>query len=181
MNKELQENNYLLIDNFISKEEAESLNNELIKSEQEAPEMFYNDEQCPLSRSIYNFKPFVNLLCQKIQHVNDIMGESMLPCYTYARIYSNGETLKKHKDRASCEVSLTVHLGGDAPWDIWMTKPNGEQVSFDLKPGQAIIYLGVISEHWREKYKGQEYSQVFLHYVRGNGENWLHFGDKIQH
>ena len=180
MNKQLQENNYLLLDNFISKEDAESLNNELKTSLKESPDAFFHDGQCPLSKSIYNFKPFVNLLCQKISHINDIMGESMLPCYTYARVYSNGDELPKHTDRSSCEVSLTVHLGGDTPWEIWMTKPNGEQVSFDKKPGKAIIYLGVESEHWRDKFKGNEYSQVFLHYVKGNGDNWQHFGDRIQ-
>ena len=178
MNKELKENNYLLIDNFISKDEANNLHNKLKTTLKENPDQFAKDSQCPLSDAIYNFRPFLNLLCQKISHVNYIMEESMLPCYTYARIYRNDDELKKHIDRPSCEVSLTVHLGGDAPWDIWMTKQNGEQVAIDLKPGQAVLYLGVVSEHWREKYKGQEYSQVFLHYVRGNGENWLHFGDK---
>ena len=145
MNKQLQENNYILIDNFIPKEEAERLNNELKTSLKEESEIFFHDEPCPESLSVYNYKPFLNLLCKKISYVNDIMGESMLPCYSYSRIYGNGHELTKHTDRASCEVSLTVHLGGDAPWDIWLTKPSGEQVAIDLKPGQAIIYLGVMN------------------------------------
>jgi hypothetical protein len=35
----------------------------------------------------------------------------MLPTYSYARIYANGDELKKHRDRPACEVSVTLHLG----------------------------------------------------------------------
>jgi hypothetical protein len=38
-----------------------------------------------------------------------------------------------------------------------------------MEPGEAVIYLGCEVEHWREEFKGNWQSQVFLHYVDANG------------
>jgi hypothetical protein len=171
-------NNYLILNNFIESKRAEELYKQFKEDVKTNPQFFLVDDQCPLSFSIYNYKPFLNILCEKIKDVSDVMEESMLPTYTYARIYKNNEILEKHVDRPSCEISITLHLGGDHEWPIWMTKPNGEEVSIELKPGQAVMYNGVVSTHWRDKFKGFEYGQVFLHYVRGEGIYWEHYGDR---
>lgn len=111
--------------------------------------------------------------------MNELVEEKLLPTYAYARIYKNGAELVKHKDRPACEVSVTLNIGGDGTsWPICFTKPDGSVVSKDLKPGQAVIYLGCISEHWREgAFTGQEYGQVFLHYVRSEGKYINHCFD----
>ena len=179
MNKQLEQNNYLILDNFISPERASELFSDYKEQVKQHPHLFDQDDQCPLAYSMYNFRSFLNLLCEKLSTITELMEENMLPCYSYARLYKHGEELTKHLDRPSCEISLTVHLGGDTSWDIWMTKPSGEQVAIDLKPGQAVVYMGTISEHWRDNFKGQEYMQVFLHYVRGEGQYWEHFGDNV--
>ena len=33
-----------------------------------------------------------------------------------------------------------------------------------LKPGDMLVYKGMILEHWREAFIGQDCAQVFLHY-----------------
>ena len=33
---------------------------------------------------------------------------NLIPTYSYARIYKNGDELKRHKDRPSCEISTTL-------------------------------------------------------------------------
>ena len=33
-----------------------------------------------------------------------------------------------------------------------------------------MIYLGCTARHWREEYKGDWYTQCFLHYVRSRGD-----------
>ena len=73
-------------------------------------------------------------------------------------IYKKGDILKRHKDRFSCEVSTTAHLGGE-PWTIFV---EGEGI--DLNPGDMLIYSGCDLEHWREPFEGEECAQVFLHY-----------------
>jgi hypothetical protein len=179
MNKTLQENNYIFVDNFISKEESQNLYKQFKKDIEDFPNDFIADCQCPKSFAMYNYKLFLELLINKISHVSELIDEPVMPTYSYARLYQKGEVLKKHIDGKVCEISVTLNLGGDKDWEIFFTKPNGEQVPVNVKPGQAAIYLGRESIHWREEFKGKEYAQVFLHYVRNNGPYWRYYFDKV--
>jgi hypothetical protein len=181
LRQQLIENNYLVIDDFITEEKAKELYNYFKDEAQKNPKAFCQDEQCPKSLSMYNFRSFLELLIEKIPYISEVIEEPVFPTYSYARIYANGEVLKKHTDRHACEISVTLHLGNDnTDWPIYFTKPSGEQISYNLKPGQAVIYLGMISEHWRDAFQGQEYGQVFLHYVRGRAENWVCYFDRAR-
>jgi len=178
VNAQLEQNNFLFVPNFISQEHAQVLQKQFFKLEQSGE--YNKDSQAPNSPAIYNFKPFLELLCQKVNHVSELIEEPVLPTYTYARMYKNGELLNRHRDRPACEISLTLHIGGDAAWDIGIQKPSGEEVTLDLKQGDAMLYLGCVADHWRNTpFSGQNYSQVFLHYVRSNGSNaWAYFDKK---
>jgi len=179
MNEFLKENNYVIVDNFLSVEEAKDLYDKFRQDSINHPDLFVRDSQCPLSLAMYDYRWFVNLLIARLPVMHEVMGELMLPTYSYARVYAKGEILEKHIDRPACEVSVTLHLGSDeTPWAIYFTKPNGEVAEIELKPGQAAIYLGMISEHWREEFKGEHYGQVFLHYVRAQGDFWDRYFDK---
>ena len=111
-------------------------------------------------------------------------GLELIPTYSYTRLYEKGHILKRHKDRPSCEVSTTLHLGGDE-WPIFLD-PSGQDfvvdehknihkpgapkgVRVDLKVGDMLIYSGCELEHWREPFEGTICSQVFLHYNHANG------------
>ena len=179
MNAQLGQNNFLFVPNFISQERAQTLNQEFYELEQRGE--CTKDNQAPNSSAVYNFKPFLELLCEKTSEVSKLVEELVLPTYTYARIYKNGEILARHRDRPACEISLTVHIGGDADWDIGIEKPSKEEVNLTLKRGDAMLYLGCAADHWRNNpFTGQNYSQVFLHYVRSNGPcAWAYF-DKRQ-
>ena len=123
-----------------------------------------------------------------LQYMRPIMkaktGLELIPCYSYTRLYEKGNKLKRHKDRSSCEISTTLHLGGD-PWPIFLDPsgadfvidekkeihkpgaPKGVQV--DLEVGDMLIYSGCDLEHWRKPFQGSICSQVFLHYNHANG------------
>jgi hypothetical protein len=118
-------------------------------------------------------------LMLKIQPVMEkTTGLKLYPAYTYARIYKKGDVLKRHKDRFSCEISTTMNLGGD-DWPLYLepdsskggvkegvgyVSENTKGVRVDLKPGDMMVYQGMELEHWRNKFKGKECIQVFLHY-----------------
>jgi alkylated DNA repair dioxygenase AlkB len=176
--QELEQSNFLFVPNFISQEHAQVLQKQFFELEQSG--QYTKDNQAPNSPAIYNFKPFLELLCQKTNEVTNLIEEQVLPTYTYARIYKNGEILARHRDRPACEISLTINIDGDAPWAISIQKPNGEEVELDLSKGDAVLYLGCVANHWRDiPFSGQNYSQVFLHYVRSNGPNaWAYFDKK---
>jgi hypothetical protein len=167
MNKDLLSNNYLVVKNFIEKDRAIKLSKEF-----KLCDSFFNfsgDPQAPNSSAVYNYLPALEILCEKTAEVSNIIGETVLPTYTYSRIYRNGSVLNKHTDRSSCEISLTLHLDGDKPWSIWVENPQGKPRCVTLNPGDALVYLGCVAPHWRDEYVGKEYTQIFLHYVRSRG------------
>ena len=104
------------------------------------------------------------LKCQPV--MEKITGLKLTPAYTFARIYKKGDVLKRHKDRFSCEISTPMNLAGD-PWALYL-EPSGKKglkgIKVNLKPGDMLVYSGCELEHWRNKFKGKECIQVFLHY-----------------
>lgn len=98
-----------------------------------------------------------------------VLEEELIPTYSYARLYTNGNVLEKHTDRPSCEISVTVQLARSHhyAWPIYM----GNQ-RFDLGEGDGVIYKGFDIEHWRDKCEGPENyisGQAFFHFVKKKG------------
>jgi|TARA_R110002020_G_scaffold235713_1_gene447909 hypothetical protein len=124
------------------------------------------DLQCPKSYSHYADIAMELLLLQALPTVEKHAKLKLSPTYSYARVYTQGDELKRHTDRYSCEVSATVNLGGSL-WPIYID-PTGKQgqagIKVDLKPGDMLIYKGDKLEHWREKFNEPTCVQVFLHY-----------------
>ena len=137
----------------------------------------WNDKQVPETYSHYSDVAMETLLTKVKPIMEKTTGLKLYPAYSYARIYKKGDELKRHKDRFSCEISTTMNLGGD-DWPIYL-EPSGEEgmkgIKVDLKPGDMLVYSGCELEHWREKFKGKECVQVFLHYnnrkTKGAKEN----------
>ena len=144
------------------------------------------DKQIPGAYSKYADWVMETLL----QYMRPIMkiktGMDLVPTYSYTRLYEKGNILYRHKDRPSCEISTTLHLGGDE-WPIFLdptgannilsgretstvVKPGAPKgIQVDLKVGDMLIYSGCELEHWREPFQGTVCSQVFLHYNHANG------------
>ena len=124
------------------------------------------DEQIPHTYSQYSNIAMETLMLKCQPEMEKVTGLKLYPAYTYARIYKKGDILKRHKDRFSCEISTTMNLGGD-DWPIYL-EPSGETgkkgIKVDLKQGDMLVYSGCELEHWRNKFKGKECIQVFLHY-----------------
>ena len=144
------------------------------------------DQQIPGAYSKYGDWVMETLLMFMIPIMKQRTGLDLIPTYSYTRLYEKGNILHRHKDRPSCEISTTLHLGGDE-WPIYMdttgannilsgretttvVKPGAPKgVRVDLKVGDMLIYSGCDLEHWREPFQGNVCSQVFLHYNHANG------------
>jgi predicted 2-oxoglutarate/Fe(II)-dependent dioxygenase YbiX/alkylated DNA repair dioxygenase AlkB len=176
MNTLLEQNNYLFVPQFISEKKAKALAKQFEAYAEEKE--LCGDSQAPNSRSMYNYPAFLELLCNRLHKVSDIVEEKLLPTYTYARVYKPGDDLKVHKDRDACELSLTVNLYQEKEWPIYVKKPNGETAQVTLHPGDAMIYLGCAAEHWRETLNEGKNIQVFLHYVFSRGHRAYAVFDK---
>ena len=126
----------------------------------------WNDEMIPETYSHYG-DIVMDTLLQKVKPVVEKETKIKLTeTYSYARIYKKGDELHRHKDRSSCEISTTMHLGGDE-WSIFL-EPSGEEgkkgVEIKLEAGDMLIYKACDLEHWREPFEGKNCGQVFLHY-----------------
>ena len=142
------------------------------------------DKQIPGAYSKYGDWAMETLLMYMIPIMKQRTGLELIPTYSYTRLYEKGNILYRHKDRPSCEISTTLHLGGDE-WPIFLDptgqnfvvdeyknihKPNAPKgVRVDLKVGDMLIYSGCELEHWREPFEGKVCSQVFLHYNHAKG------------
>ena len=186
-------NKYTVLKNAISSELAEFVYKYFLNKREVARFLFdqkyispfteyfgvWNDQQVPDTYSHYSDIAMETLL----KEVKPVMEKhtklKLSETYSYARIYKEGDLLARHKDRYSCEISTTLNLGGD-PWPIYLD-PTGQTnqagVKVDLEPGDMLIYSGCDLEHWREKFKGKNCGQVFLHYNKADSktaeENYL--------
>lgn len=119
----------------------------------------------------YSILPFEALLQQVLPTVEFIVGKHLYPTYSYARIYYEGAEMKEHRDRPSCEYSVTMTISVDeTPWDIWIQDLKGNRKPVSLPVGSMMVYEGTKCPHWRDKYTGKKQIQVFLHYVDVNGK-----------
>ena len=175
MNQKLIDNNYLVVPNFISSSRAKELSDKFNLHYERYQSV--HDPQVDNCTAKYDFPPFIELLVEKNQTVCQLVGENVLPTYSYARNYRNGNVLIGHVDKPQCEISLTVNLECDKVWDIWIETPNGREY-VALEPGDAMLYLGVDAQHGRDAFDGQSCTQVFLHYVRSQGPFFKYYFDK---
>lgn len=176
-NRELYENNFVILKNFISKKRAFDLANKFKEYVNERD--VTADWQVPnCVGAKYDFIPFVELLVEKTSDVSKALGENVLPAYSFARIYKKDCVLDAHKDRNSCEISITLNLEASEVWDFYIYTKQDEKKIIQLEPGDAVLYLGVVATHGRDKFEGDSCTQVFLHYVRVNGPNFDLYFDK---
>lgn len=136
------------------------------------------DDQIPNAKAILDHEYMFETLHERLWPVvEQAVGEELIPTYAYARLYSNGDVLERHKDRPACEVSVTIQLGRSHhyAWPIYM---GGHR--FDLGEGDGVVYPGCDIEHWRDACAGPDgyyAGQVFLHFVRRNGPYTNEVGD----
>ena len=183
--KTFQKQGYVLVKNFISKEMGKHLF-EYLKLYEFGEQLrgtvqnFENDKQVLGSFAVGHgnlvFDSLMKTMKYKMEYCT---GLDLYPTYSYTRLYMPGNELKIHKDRPSCEISVTVKLSdtGWYNWPIWMV-----DTPYDLNDGDAVIYRGCDLEHWREPcggYEGYQMGQVFMHYVNKNGPYAEHKYDSI--
>jgi hypothetical protein len=103
--------------------------------------------------------------------VEEVVGETVFPTYSYARIYSNGSEMQKHIDRTSSEFSVSCCLETDNKinWPLGFELESGEILEVLQKPGDIVIYDGSKLPHWRKSFSGTEHINAFMFYVMENG------------
>ena len=157
------------------------------------------DNQAPNCHYFYGDPLMDTILGEAAQKLGEIVGYSLLPTYTYTRLYGKGDELTIHRDRSSCELSGTLALGipdGEEinpiyfaadtigadiiRWPSNLPKPENK-IEIHLNPGDLCLYHGCDLWHWREPFTQKWYLQSFLHYVNADGFHKDHIYDKRQY
>ena len=126
----------------------------------------FRDNHIPTAASIAGTASTDALLLELRPRIEEIAGCHLVPTYSYARLYFRGDSLIRHRDRHSCEVSVSIHLGrlgGDGSLCF------GAEDRVEMDEGDGAVYLGCATDHWREPFAGHTMGQVFLHYVDRDG------------
>lgn len=98
------------------------------------------------------------------------LSTPLYPTYWFCTQYYNKSYMAAHKDRGACEVSVSMNISQDQPWELKLRDKTGKLIREKTNPGDGILYAGTDVEHWRTPYQGRIYTQLFLHYVKKHGK-----------
>lgn len=168
MLSELEEKGYIVCKQFLRKETAEYLAYQILEDNRKG--LLYQDLQVEHSSFRYNMPLLRTLHLHEQDRVSSICNKKIMPTYCYTRIYHKDSDLKPHKDRDACEYSITLHIQGSEPWEIYMEHfTTKEHIPIILEPGDAVVYKGCDILHYRKPFQGEYYIQCFFHYVEEHG------------
>ena len=130
----------------------------------------------------YKPTPMQRMLEQVKSKIETVVGEKLLPTYSFITGYTNNSYMSIHKDRPACEVSVSINLASTFDWGLYITDLQGSTTKVITNVGDGVIYLGPQVEHWRDLLitnKPEFYIQTFLHYVKANGKYAKYKDDKF--
>jgi alkylated DNA repair dioxygenase AlkB len=132
--------------------------------------LWMGDTQVPNTPGVHGDPVLDELMEQLRPAVEFCTGLRLYPTYSYTRFYKHGDRLPPHRDRAACEISLSLNLDQvpAGPWALNVQGEDGATAAL-LLPGDVLLYRGIALTHWREPFAGERLTQVFLHYVDQNG------------
>ena len=174
--KSFKDNGYLIIPKILSGELLDFIGIYAYNRARIGVGAWMEDSQAPNTPSFYGDLTMENLSDFLLPKIESAAGMKLLQTYTFFRVYKAGDILENHRDRPSCEISISLSLRKKG--NIWPIYINNTAVM--LEEGDAVLYRGIEFEHWREPYtEGTKQAQVFLHYVDANGPYTEWKNDKI--
>lgn len=150
---------------LLSQEECNAVNNELQLLEKNNQFHYSRVKNSP---GFYNPPIGVQMLLDMQDKISTSVGQDLLPAYSYGRIYKKGNVLPKHIDREASEFGVSITTKSDTEWPI-IWEHNGKEIRESADVGEALIYHGSKTPHWREEYKGKLQIQLLLFYVSSTG------------
>ena len=202
------EQGYTLLDGLISREVADVFLSMTQKSMGKSVADFekFADEPDIIEKKAYelygfHFPPALSLAWGLTPFMEEATGVALYPTYAYFRVYQKGARCKAHSDRFSCEHSVTMTLGS-SDGESWPFMVGGRRLTdtdvetraitddfgddpystFDLAPGDGLLYQGIRYRHARLKPNPNRWSaHIFMHWVGRDGpyKDYIFDGKKI--
>ena len=128
------------------------------------------DSVLPASAFYYGDTFSESLMMKLLPIYSRLSRKELLPTYSVVRLYQPGHILIPHKDRVSCQYSVTMCLGMNIPEEhAWYIKMDED--SIQTGTNQAVFYKGCELEHSREVLQAPEDTWIFqahFHYIDRN-------------
>jgi hypothetical protein len=172
MNPELREKGYIAAKGLLEPSLARVIYKTLLLQQWRGE--CYRDNHMPTAMTVANTALTDALLLELRPRIETISSCFLVPTYSYARLYFRGDTMIRHQDRFSCEVSVSIHVGRDGGDATLWFQPNAK---VEMEQGDGAVYLGCETVHWRERFTGSTLGQIFLHYVVAGGPLAVHYFD----
>lgn len=132
-----------------------------------------------------NYSPLLALHWGLTSLIADKVSEDLLPSFSFFRLYFGGDICRVHSDRSACELSasLTLAYSDGIPWELSVAeRPAADRTlsgddfggepyrSFEMQPGDAVLYSGSIYRHGRPTPNPNRWSaHIFLQWVSRGG------------
>ena len=189
--EQFEKNRYIQVKKFIEPPLLSVAHRYVLMKAQNG-QLGYSDKQVPGAPSLYADPLMESIMELVMPYVEQLTGRKLFPTYSYFRVYKQGDVLRPHVDRPSCEISFSICLGYDVSnvsdpgyqWPIRVDNSRdyrhfdkearkealpGEGTPLLQDPGDCVIYRGCEVRHWREAFAGNYQAQAFIHYVDQNG------------
>jgi len=122
----------------------------------------------------------LSLLHAFLPVISNILNREIQPTYSFTRNYPRGTELISHRDRDSCEISVSLTIHQDMLIEKFYISSKDKNLSdendiitIDLKKGDAVLFFGMESSnnawHWRDPIQSDSVIQIFLHYCYKDG------------
>jgi hypothetical protein len=127
--------------------------------------------QCPGMRDGL-YCDVVGLLLQRELSplIAEVVGEPVEPTYTWVKRYRPGAVLTRHTDRPQCRYNVSLAIDAEPEstrehaWPLWIDD-RGTAHAARLGLGDAVVYSGTDTPHWREPLGPGSATMALLHYV----------------
>ncbi|NNF51816.1 MAG: hypothetical protein HKN59_05190 [Gammaproteobacteria bacterium] len=161
---------YALLERAISSSDAQRYSAYALMNRQHPN--YYAQQPGQASASRYGDVLGESLLVNLMPAIEAATGLALLPCYSALTICQHGALDAPPSGHAAHEITalLVLDVQGVNSWPFWL-KVAGEKKPFSLRVGELLVYRGNELEGWREKFDGEIWAQVALHYVDANGEH----------
>lgn len=169
------DNDYVIIRQAISPDVCELLAEYARFKAKLKPNVKKNDDPLQGIHREYNDALMETLLNKLTPLVEQATERSLWPTLSFYYTYANGNYLKKHVDRSSCEFVAGLCIGADDAFQTthktWPLMLNVRQktVSIELNAGDLVIFRGHQTEHWRDVFQGEWFVSAIFAYVEKTG------------
>lgn len=133
---------------------------------------FHRDEvQCVGRLLLFDDDLAIYFHQRLIEPIEKYIGATLSRAYTLASIYPAGCSLDRHTDRAACGWTLSILIGstvlhGVTDFEKMCFDCHGYEVRVPREPGDALLFNGVETPHWRHpnSNSGTLHTTLLLHF-----------------